>query len=122
MSTRYIPAFSAPGVLFAVLGSAALFAPFMTLAANRIVAGEAVQAWGVAGPGAVIAGLAAIVAALALGLLAAWPRLRLVGAALGLAGLVWLLAQGTLDEIKSNEQVIEAYLGTGLKNKEKTGT
>jgi branched-chain amino acid transport system ATP-binding protein len=30
-----------------------------------------------------------------------------------------VLAQGTLDEIKANEQVIEAYLGTGLKNKEK---
>ena len=29
-----------------------------------------------------------------------------------------VLAQGTLDEIKANEQVIEAYLGTGLKNKE----
>ena len=28
------------------------------------------------------------------------------------------LAQGTLDEIKSNPQVIEAYLGTGLKNKD----
>ncbi|WP_188787622.1 ABC transporter ATP-binding protein [Salipiger pallidus] len=28
------------------------------------------------------------------------------------------LAQGTLDEIKANEAVIEAYLGTGLKNKE----
>ncbi|WP_424967392.1 ABC transporter ATP-binding protein [Dinoroseobacter sp. S375] len=27
------------------------------------------------------------------------------------------LAQGTIDEIKANEQVIEAYLGTGLKNK-----
>ena len=31
-----------------------------------------------------------------------------------------VLAQGTIDEIKSNEQVIEAYLGTGLKNKAKT--
>ncbi len=30
-----------------------------------------------------------------------------------------VLAQGTLDEIKANEQVIEAYLGTGLKNKAK---
>ena len=28
------------------------------------------------------------------------------------------LATGTIEEIKANEQVIEAYLGTGLKNKE----
>ena len=30
-----------------------------------------------------------------------------------------VLAEGTLDQIKSNESVIEAYLGTGLKNKDK---
>ena len=30
-----------------------------------------------------------------------------------------VLATGTLPEIKANEQVIEAYLGTGLKNKDK---
>jgi branched-chain amino acid transport system ATP-binding protein len=30
-----------------------------------------------------------------------------------------VLAEGTIDQIKANEQVIEAYLGTGLKNKEK---
>ncbi len=30
-----------------------------------------------------------------------------------------VLAEGTLDEIKANEQVIEAYLGTGLKHKDK---
>ncbi len=29
-----------------------------------------------------------------------------------------MLAEGTLDQIKANPQVIEAYLGTGLKNKE----
>ena len=32
-----------------------------------------------------------------------------------------VLAEGTLDQIKANEQVIEAYLGTGLKNKEQAG-
>lgn len=28
-----------------------------------------------------------------------------------------VLTQGTIDEIKADDQVIEAYLGTGLKNK-----
>ena len=32
-----------------------------------------------------------------------------------------VLAEGTIDEIKSNEHVIEAYLGTGLKNKAANG-
>lgn len=31
-----------------------------------------------------------------------------------------VLAEGTIEEIKANETVIEAYLGTGLKNKEQT--
>ncbi|GAA4229894.1 branched-chain amino acid transport system ATP-binding protein [Sagittula marina] len=31
------------------------------------------------------------------------------------------LAEGSLADIKANEQVIEAYLGTGLKNKEQVG-
>ncbi|MDQ7079320.1 MAG: ABC transporter ATP-binding protein [Paracoccaceae bacterium] len=32
-----------------------------------------------------------------------------------------VLAEGTIDEVKNNEAVIEAYLGTGLKNKVKEG-
>jgi branched-chain amino acid transport system ATP-binding protein len=28
-----------------------------------------------------------------------------------------VLTQGSIDEVKANELVIEAYLGTGLKNK-----
>lgn len=32
-----------------------------------------------------------------------------------------VLAEGTLEEIKANEAVIEAYLGTGLKNKAQVG-
>lgn len=31
-----------------------------------------------------------------------------------------VLAEGSVDDVKSNEQVIEAYLGTGLKNKTET--
>ncbi len=31
-----------------------------------------------------------------------------------------VLTEGTIDEVKNNEQVIEAYLGTGLKNKDAT--
>jgi osmoprotectant transport system permease protein len=84
---------SAPGLLFAALGLAALMAPFMTLAANRIVAGDGIVAWRVAEPAIVAPGLAAILFGLALGLLAGWTRLRLSGAVLGLGGLLWLLSQ-----------------------------
>lgn len=88
-------ALSAPGILFAVLGLAAMLAPFMTLAANRIVAGDAIVAWRLAEPGVTLPGLVSLAAGLALGLLAAWPRIRMAGAALGLAGLLWLLMAGT---------------------------
>lgn len=85
---------SAPGMLFAILGMAALLAPFMTLAANRIVAGQGVTVAALADPGVTLPGVAAIAAGLVLGLPSAWPRLRLVGAVIGLCGLLWLLTRG----------------------------
>ncbi|WP_223877862.1 ABC transporter permease [Histidinibacterium aquaticum] len=85
---------SPPGLLFAALGLAALFGPFMTLAANRIVAGEGVSIWAVAPPSLTLPGVVAVLLGLVLGLPAVWPRLRLLGAVLGLGGLLWLLAQG----------------------------
>ncbi|QFS82061.1 Putative osmoprotectant uptake system permease protein YehY [Roseivivax sp. THAF40] len=66
----------------------------MTLAANRIVAGDGVPAWAVDALGVTVPGVAAIVAGLCLGLPAARPRLRLAGSLIGLAGLLWLLMQG----------------------------
>ena len=87
-------AISAPGLLFAVAGVVALLTPFMTLAANRIVAGEGVLAWNIAGPAAVAPGLIAVLGGLGLGLLQRPASLRLGGAVLGLGGLHWLLTQG----------------------------
>ena len=86
--------FSAPGLLFAVLGAAALLTPFMTLAANRIVAGEGVMAWRVASLPVVLPGLIAIGAGLVMGLPAGRSGMRIGGAVLGLGGLLWLLTQG----------------------------
>ncbi|WP_281827044.1 ABC transporter permease [Jannaschia rubra] len=85
---------SAPGLLFAALGLAALSMPFMTLSANRIVAGDGVLAWRVADPSATLPGLAAIVAGLMLGLPSGRTRLHLAGAVLGLGGVLWVLMQG----------------------------
>lgn len=81
-------------MLFAVLGVGALFAPFMTLAANRIVAGDGYLAWNLAPPAATSAGMVAVLAGLALGLPAGMARVRLTGALLGLGGILWLLMQG----------------------------
>ena len=68
--------------------------PFMTLAANRIVAGQGVLAWKVADPSATWPGVAAVLLGLAFGLPARWAQLRLCGAVLGLVGVLWLLIQG----------------------------
>jgi osmoprotectant transport system permease protein len=87
-------ALSAPSVLFAVLGLAALLAPYMSIASNRIVAGEGIRVWDLAAPAATWPGIVAVVAGLLLGLPAKMTRTRLMGAALGLAGLLWLLVRG----------------------------
>ncbi|GGL59730.1 ABC transporter permease [Wenxinia marina] len=85
---------SPPGLLFCVLGFAALAVPFMTLAENRIVAGEGVLAWNVASAGATWPGVLAVALGLVLGVPAQWALVRLGGAILGLGGLLWLLALG----------------------------
>lgn len=77
-----------------MLGAAALLSPFMTLAANRIVAGEGVMAWALGPQSVVLPGLLALIAGLALGLLSGRELWRLSGALLGLAGLLWLLTHG----------------------------
>lgn len=82
---------SPTGILFALLGLVALLLPFMTLAANRIVAGDRIMVTALAGPDVTLPGLAAILAGLALGVPRAWPGLRLAGAVVGLSGLIWLL-------------------------------
>ncbi|MDD7972770.1 ABC transporter permease [Roseinatronobacter alkalisoli] len=90
----YRMALSAPGVLFTALGLGALLLPYMTIAANRIVAGDGVMAWQVAAPGATWPAVAVIVTGLLMGLPASMPRLRLGGAVLGIPGLIALLIQG----------------------------
>ena len=87
-------AVSAPGALFAGLGLAALLAPFMRIAANRIVEGDGVRVWDLAASSATWPGVAAVVAGLLFGLPNKMTRVRLAGAVLGVAGLVWLLVQG----------------------------
>ena len=87
-------ALSAPGGLFAVLGLGALLAPFMTIAANRIVAGDGVRVWDLAASPGTWPGVAAVAAGLLLGLFDKMTWARLAGAVLGLAGLVLLLMQG----------------------------
>ena len=108
------PALSAPGLLFAVLGLSALLAPFMTLAANRIVAGEGFSAWRLAGPEVTLPGMTALLAGLILGLPVAWPRLRLVGATLGLTGLIWLLARGALALLEGTGDYARVSPGAGF--------
>ncbi len=85
---------SPPGLLLAALGGLALQAPFLSLAANRIVAGEGFNAWELTEASLAIPGLLAVVAGLLLGLPSRWHWLRLSGAVLGLAGLMWLLSSG----------------------------
>ena len=80
---------SPPGLLFLILGAGLLAAPFMTLAANRIVAGQPFTIWALA--------LWPATAGLAVGLLLglsrnAWPRLA--GGLVGLGCLLWLLSFG----------------------------
>ncbi|MFS8181341.1 ABC transporter permease [Pseudovibrio denitrificans] len=114
MPSRIKSSVSGPGLLFAVLGLFALFAPFLTLAANRIVAGEGIPVWAVAAPEVTGPGLIAIALSLVLGLPAALPKLRLIGAALGIAALVWLLMQGSETLLQGAGTYARVSLGSGF--------
>ena len=67
---------SPPGLLFAVLGLAALLTPFLTIAANRIVAGDGVTVWQLATPAVTLPGVACIASALRRGLVDAQEQKR----------------------------------------------
>ena len=66
----------------------------MTLAANRIVAGEGVAPWAVAPVAQTLPALGCMIAGFMMGLPGALPKLRLCGALLGLGGATGLLAVG----------------------------
>ncbi len=114
MPNRTSSFFSRPGLLFAVLGLVALLAPFVTLAANRIVAGVGVPVWDIAAANTTIPGLAVLLAGLALGLPAALPKLRLLGATVGVAALVWLLMQGSTSLLEGAGPYARVSLGSGF--------
>lgn len=85
---------SPPGLLFLGLGLVALTLPMVTLRANRIVAGDNVAAWNLAGPVVTTLALSAIMVGLLSGLLPSRPWLRFAGSLACLGGLVWLIAVG----------------------------
>lgn len=68
--------------------------PFMTIAANRIVAGEGVTVWTLATDFNAWPAVSAVLAGLVLGLPDRLTQVRLAGAVLGLSGLLMLLQQG----------------------------
>lgn len=80
--------------MFALLGLASLLLPFLTLSANRIVAGEGMPLWAIAGPLVITAAMVAILGGLARGLLSSRPWLRFAGSLACLAGLLLLLSRG----------------------------
>ncbi|MBI6628829.1 ABC transporter permease [Pontibaca salina] len=105
---------SPPGVLFALLGAASLWLPFLTLRANRIVAGEGAAPWEVADPIASTAALIAIAAGLTLGLLPSRPWVRFAGSLIGLAGLVVLLALGAATLLKGADNLARVSPAAGF--------
>ncbi|GAA4219864.1 osmoprotectant transport system permease protein [Sagittula marina] len=82
-------AVSPPGLVFAIVGGALLCVPFMTLAANRIVAGHGVMVWALGYWPALMGMIAALGAGLS-----PRPTLRLFAGALGLACITAQVSQG----------------------------
>lgn len=80
--------------MFALLALASLTLPFVTLRANRIVAGDGVAPWEIADTPVVTIALLGILGGLVPGVLRQRPWLRFAGSLVSLSGLLLLLSRG----------------------------
>ena len=105
---------SPPGALFAALGLGSLLLPFVTLRANRIVAGDGLAPWATAGPGVTAVALLAILAGLACGLSRLRPWLRMLGGLVCLGGILLLLSRAASVQLPDAGDLARLSPGAGF--------
>lgn len=105
---------SPPGALFAVLGLSALLLPFVTLRANRIVAGDGLAPWAAAEPASATVALLAILTGLACGLSRMRPWLRMIGGLLCLGGILLLLSRAADVQLAQSGDLARLSPGAGF--------